>query len=150
MSMGTPIDITRMKEYKPPPTRKFLKLRPPDENTFYGYRITVVSEPEDIDRLTQWGPRIERHVDVQLIEAVNDKDTALGDYRLNITPAMLKRIFEDLSAKGSLVGRTFDVMHRGTIRTKAGMKCNDYVVIEQEGKLSINTLLRQLFEPEAS
>lgn len=144
--MTGPIDIAKMREHKATPRRKFLKLKPPDGNTFYAYRVKMVAEPEDIDRVTQWGPRTETHVNVEVTEVVNDKDVPKGDYRLNITPAMLKRIFEDLASKATLVGRAFDIMHRGKIKTSKGMWCNDYVVIEQEGKLTINKLIAQLLE----
>ena len=138
--MSKPIDIKALKEQRRTKAKQFLKFKPPEGKTYYAYRIRCLAEPYEV--VNRRFGTTETHVQVELLDAINDDTVEIGEvYIVNLQHAVLRRLLED---HRPLKGKVFDVMNRGKIRGKRSTYV-DYAVILQEGELNVDRLVASVF-----
>jgi hypothetical protein len=81
----------------------FLKLRPPEGDTIFGYKVKIIGEPRQVR--TKYGPK--PFVDVELLETTDDR-VKPGFFTLVPSPVLEDRLrpFGWLAAKILLIANT--------------------------------------------
>ena len=84
----------------PPPQTPFLKLRPPENEEIFAYKVKVVGEPRQVH--TKYGPK--QFMDVELLETT-DKNVKPGRFTITPTDVLLDKLrpFGYLAAKILLI-----------------------------------------------
>jgi len=150
------LDIEKMKDFKSTPGLPFLQFLSPEkrgkEETFYAYLVKAVGEPFDYAGKDMNGlPKSEKHQVFEVLELKPDgaaiprmpKKTEefveVGKkYRANLTQhTSLWGNFEKLLP---IDGKTFAVMNKGKMKSKAGKPFYAYVVMPSEGEMTIGQL----------
>jgi len=89
----------------------FLKLRPPENETIFGYKVKIIGEPRTVR--TKYGPK--PFIDIELLETTDDR-VKPGFFTLVPTPVLEDKLrpFGWLAAKilliantGKLVGKSY-------------------------------------------
>ena len=129
-------------------SRQFLKLRKPENNTYFAYRVLLESELRQMARPNKFG-NIDTVIDGKVIAVTNDDVKLIGKkVTINVSPkSYLGKLQDAFKNNGTLIGRKFEFINMGVATSqKTGRKYTDGICVDVtlDTKLSALQLAKYL------